>query len=53
MKQVTFHAAKIHLSKLIEATLNGEEIVIARGSSRLDCSPVSSAPFRTSSRRWT
>lgn len=29
--QVTVHAAKIHLSKLIEAALSGEEVIIARG----------------------
>ncbi len=29
--QVTVHAAKTHLSKLIEAALAGEEVVIARG----------------------
>ena len=29
--QVTIHAAKTNLSKLIEAALNGEEVVIARG----------------------
>ena len=32
MRQVTIHAAKTNLSKLIEAALAGEEIVIARGS---------------------
>jgi prevent-host-death family protein len=32
MQQVTIHAAKTNLSKLIEAALNGEEIVIAKGS---------------------
>ncbi len=31
MQQVTIHAAKTHLSKLIEAALSGEEIVIAKG----------------------
>ena len=31
MQQVTIHAAKIHLSRLIEAVLNGEEVVIAKG----------------------
>jgi antitoxin (DNA-binding transcriptional repressor) of toxin-antitoxin stability system len=31
MKQVTIHAAKTNLSKLIEAALGGEDIVIARG----------------------
>lgn len=29
--QVTVHAAKTNLSKLIEAALAGEEVVIARG----------------------
>jgi antitoxin (DNA-binding transcriptional repressor) of toxin-antitoxin stability system len=29
--QVTVRAAKSHLSKLIEAALSGEEVVIARG----------------------
>lgn len=29
--QVTIHAAKTNLSKLIEAALKGEEVVIARG----------------------
>ena len=29
--QVTVHAAKTHLSRLIEAALSGEEVVIARG----------------------
>lgn len=31
MKQVTVHAAKTHLSKLIDAALAGEEIIIAKG----------------------
>lgn len=30
--QVTIHAAKTNLSKLIEAALKGEDVVIARGS---------------------
>lgn len=30
--QVTVHAAKTHLSKLIDAALAGEEVVIAKGS---------------------
>ena len=30
--QVTIHAAKTNLSKLIEAALAGEEVVIAKGS---------------------
>jgi prevent-host-death family protein len=32
MQQFTIHAAKTNLSKLIEAALAGEEVVIARGS---------------------
>ena len=32
MRQVTIHAAKTHLSRLIEAAVGGEEIVIAKGS---------------------
>ncbi|RAU23342.1 type II toxin-antitoxin system prevent-host-death family antitoxin [Paramagnetospirillum kuznetsovii] len=32
MQQVTIHAAKTNLSKLIEAALSGEEIIIANGS---------------------
>lgn len=32
MPQVTIHAAKTHLSRLIEAALNGEDVVIAKGS---------------------
>lgn len=31
--QVTIHAAKSQLSKLIEAALAGEDVVIARGAS--------------------
>jgi prevent-host-death family protein len=31
-QQFTVHAAKTHLSKLIEAVLAGEDVVIARGS---------------------
>lgn len=30
--QVTVHAAKTQLSKLIEAALSGEDVVIARGT---------------------
>ncbi len=29
--QVTIHAAKTHLSRLIEAALAGEEVIIAKG----------------------
>lgn len=32
MPTVTVHAAKTHLSQLIERTLQGEEVVIARGT---------------------
>lgn len=32
MQQVTIHAAKTNFSKLIEAALRGEEIIIAKGS---------------------
>ena len=32
MQQVTVHAAKTNLSKLIDAALAGEEIVIAKGN---------------------
>ena len=32
MQQVTIHAAKTNHSKLIEAALAGEEIIIAKGS---------------------
>ena len=35
MQQVTIHAAKTHLSKLIEAALSGEEVVIAKGRTPL------------------
>ncbi len=31
MQKVTIHAAKTHLSRLIEAALAGEDIVIAKG----------------------
>jgi prevent-host-death family protein len=30
--QVNIHAAKTNLSKLIEAALNGEEVIIAKGN---------------------
>jgi prevent-host-death family protein len=32
MPQVTIHAAKTNLSKLIEAALAGEDVVIAKGN---------------------
>jgi antitoxin (DNA-binding transcriptional repressor) of toxin-antitoxin stability system len=42
VKQVTIHEAKTHLSRLIQAALNGEEIIIAKGNKplvRLDVLP--------------
>lgn len=41
--QVTIHAAKTNLSKLIEAALRGEEVIIARG----DKPVVKLVPFET------
>jgi prevent-host-death family protein len=32
MRQVTIHAAKTHLSRLIEAAIAGEDVVIAKGN---------------------
>jgi prevent-host-death family protein len=32
MRQVTIHAAKTNLSKLIEAAMGGEEVITAKGS---------------------
>ena len=32
MRQVNIHEAKTHLSKLIEAALDGEEVIIAKGN---------------------
>lgn len=32
MPQVTIHSAKTNLSKLIEQAMNGEDVVIAKGS---------------------
>ncbi|QQP93625.1 type II toxin-antitoxin system Phd/YefM family antitoxin (plasmid) [Skermanella sp. TT6] len=47
MKQVTIHAAKTNLSKLIEAALSGEEIVIAKGSKPVvRLVPVSQGSFK-------
>jgi prevent-host-death family protein len=47
MQQVTIHAAKTHLSKLIEAALDGEEIVIAKGSKPVvRLVPVTRGAFR-------
>jgi antitoxin (DNA-binding transcriptional repressor) of toxin-antitoxin stability system len=35
MTQVTIHEAKIHLSRLIQQALTGEEVIIARGKKPL------------------
>ena len=32
MQKVTVHAAKTHLSRLIEAALAGEDVIISRGN---------------------
>ncbi len=46
MRQVTIHAAKIHLSRLIDAALNGEEVVIAKGGNPVvRLVPVQRRPF--------
>ena len=42
MKQFSIHEAKTHLSRLIQAALKGEEIIIAKGNKpmvRLDVLP--------------
>lgn len=45
--QVTVHAAKTHLSKLIDAALAGEEVVIAKGSKPVvKLVPILRKPFR-------
>ncbi len=45
--KVTIHAAKTNLSKLIEAALAGEEVVIARGDTPVVRPvPVERTPFR-------
>jgi len=45
--QVTIHAAKTNLSKLIEAALQGEEVVIARGDKPVvKLVPIKKQPFR-------
>lgn len=47
MKQVTIHAAKTNLSKLIEAALNGEEVVIAKGTKPVvRLVPIARRPFK-------
>ncbi len=35
MHQVNIHEAKTHLSKLIQEAVNGEEVIIAKGSKPL------------------
>lgn len=45
--QVTVHAAKTNLSKLIEAALAGEEVVIAKGRRPVvKLVPIARAKFR-------
>jgi prevent-host-death family protein len=45
--QVTIHSAKTNLSKLIEAALAGEEVVIARGKTPVvKLVPVSRSRFK-------
>lgn len=47
MQQVTIHAAKTHLSKLIDAVLRGEEVVIAKGRTPVvRLVPVTRGAFR-------
>ena len=45
--QVTIHAAKTNLSKLIEAALRGEDVVIANGSTPVvRLTPIKKVPFK-------
>lgn len=45
--QVTVHAAKTNLSKLIEAALSGEDVVIAKGKRPVvRIVPIQQAEFR-------
>lgn len=47
VKIVTIHQAKTHLSKLIQESLNGEEIIIAKGSkSLIRLVPLETQPAR-------
>ncbi|AWN55300.1 type II toxin-antitoxin system Phd/YefM family antitoxin [Methylobacterium sp. 17Sr1-1] len=47
MRQVTVHAAKTHLSKLIEAALGGEDVVIAKGRKPVvRLVPIPQQPFK-------
>ena len=40
MTTVTVHAAKTHLSRLIEQALRGEEVIIARGDKPVRLVPI-------------
>ena len=45
--QVTIHAAKTNLSKLIEAALAGEEVIIAKGAKPVvKLVPIQKKPFK-------
>lgn len=47
MRQVTIHAAKTNLSKLIEAALGGEDVVIAKGNKPMvRLVPIAQATFK-------
>lgn len=47
MQRVTIHEAKTHLSRLIEAALGGEDVVISRGSTPVvRLVPVMKQPFQ-------
>lgn len=47
MQRVTIHTAKTHLSRLIEAALAGEEVIIARGNTPVvRLVPVAKQPFQ-------
>lgn len=47
MPQVTIHAAKTNLSRLIEAALAGEDVVIAKGKTPMvRLVPIVRKPFR-------
>jgi antitoxin (DNA-binding transcriptional repressor) of toxin-antitoxin stability system len=46
-RQVTIHAAKTNLSKLIETAISGEEVIIAKGSKPMvSLVPVVRGAFR-------
>ena len=53
MQQFTIHAAKTNLSKLIEAALRGEEVVIAKGSKPVvRLVPVVKGAFKVGLLKW-